>query len=194
MKLAEKLARQVEEMIAVDGMASGDLLGSEAELVERLGISRWTLREALTLLERDGRIEVRRGRHGGIFVAEPGLDAVILTLWSYLEFIAVSDDEILLARSILDRIALTLAERRITRDDIPRMRAHIDRDWGEGIQGGIHQFEALLDTARSPLVSVLVKAIGQLGYNESSARTCPMRSWMTTCARRAACAASKSRP
>lgn len=48
----------------------GDRLPAERELAIQLGVSRSTLRAALQTLIDDGWIEVRRGRHGGSFVAK----------------------------------------------------------------------------------------------------------------------------
>ncbi|MCK9543523.1 MAG: GntR family transcriptional regulator [Novosphingobium sp.] len=166
MKLAEELARRIETHIREDGLGRGKALGSEPELTSRLGCSRWSLREALGLLARDGRVEIRRGRNGGIYVAEPGPEAAIRILWSYLEFVAVSDEEVLEARAVADRIVLTLATARLRLADVAALRASLDLESPEaGMEAGIVQFEALLAAARNPLATVLVKAIGQLGMN-----------------------------
>src|SRR5581483_11642525 len=77
-KLAERLARELALAISRDVLPEGHALGSEAELARRLDASRWTVREALGILESEGLISVRRGRNGGIFVAAPS-DATIST-------------------------------------------------------------------------------------------------------------------
>ena len=52
-------------------LAEGDSLGHEPELVERFGVSRPSLREALRILEAEGLITVVRGVRGGVVVHEP---------------------------------------------------------------------------------------------------------------------------
>ncbi|MCU0831670.1 MAG: GntR family transcriptional regulator [Rhizobiaceae bacterium] len=48
----------------------GEKLPAERALAETFGISRVTLREALGALEAEGYITIRRGAHGGAFVAD----------------------------------------------------------------------------------------------------------------------------
>ena len=52
-------------------LAPGDKLPSEVEIANALGVSRMTLRQALSAIEAKGLIDRRRGRFGGNFVAAP---------------------------------------------------------------------------------------------------------------------------
>ena len=58
----------------------GERLGAERELAERLGVSRSTIRAALGDLERGGAVRRRRGRAGGIFVAERKVERDLTSL------------------------------------------------------------------------------------------------------------------
>src|SRR3989440_1141947 len=51
-------------------LPSGSRLPAERDLAGQLGISRSTLREALTTLVQSGHLVAQRGRTGGTFVAE----------------------------------------------------------------------------------------------------------------------------
>jgi GntR family transcriptional regulator len=64
------------DAVAEGRLSAGDRLAPERELAERLGVSRMTLRHALSSLERRGLIARRVGRDGGTFVAEPKLELV----------------------------------------------------------------------------------------------------------------------
>ncbi|HKX77341.1 MAG TPA: GntR family transcriptional regulator [Novosphingobium sp.] len=86
-KLAEQVARRIQEHIHARNLPIGHPLGREADLNALAGVSRWTFREALSLLEQSGLVTMRRGANGGIFVAAPMLDAVCNGLASYLEFV-----------------------------------------------------------------------------------------------------------
>lgn len=66
--LVDSVVDQVQHLIAVGHLESGDRLPKENELVEQLGVSRTVLREALSRLEATGLVTIQRGR--GMFVAD----------------------------------------------------------------------------------------------------------------------------
>jgi GntR family transcriptional regulator len=57
-------------MISAPGMRPGTRLGAERDLALDLGVSRSSLRHALSVLEDEGRVQRVLGRSGGIFLAE----------------------------------------------------------------------------------------------------------------------------
>jgi len=64
-KISQKIVEQIKDIIFSGKLQPGDRLPTEKELAERLNVSRPTLREALTVLEAIGLIEVRP-REGSI--------------------------------------------------------------------------------------------------------------------------------
>jgi DNA-binding FadR family transcriptional regulator len=62
----------------------GALLGSEAELVTRLGVSRPTFRQAAKLVEQEQLLLIKRGVGGGFFVRRPTVQAVTHVASVYL--------------------------------------------------------------------------------------------------------------
>jgi DNA-binding FadR family transcriptional regulator len=84
-KRAEGVAREVFRQVVSDGWPVGTFLGSEPELMERYGVSRAVLREAVRLLEHHDIAAMRRGPGGGLFVTEPGLATVSDTVALYLD-------------------------------------------------------------------------------------------------------------
>jgi DNA-binding FadR family transcriptional regulator len=71
----------LRELIDVQGLEPGDRLMSERDLAERLGVSRTSVRQALTALEVMGLVRIRHG--GGVFLARPQ-DTVLPSLASEL--------------------------------------------------------------------------------------------------------------
>lgn len=67
----ELIADELRTLILTGEIADGDLLGHEPDLVERFGVSRPSLREALRILETEGLITVVRGVRGGVVVRHP---------------------------------------------------------------------------------------------------------------------------
>src|SRR5580658_9893894 len=71
--------------IAAGQLAPGDRLPPEHDLAAWLGVSRMTLRHALSELAQRGLVTRTVGRHGGTFVAEPKLDQDVTTLAGFSE-------------------------------------------------------------------------------------------------------------
>src|SRR5262245_22678636 len=67
----QQIADELRRLIVSGKLSEGDSLGREPELVERFGVSRPSLREALRILEAEGLISVVRGMLGGVVVHEP---------------------------------------------------------------------------------------------------------------------------
>jgi DNA-binding FadR family transcriptional regulator len=67
----QRIADEIRALIVSGQLADGDLVGREPELVERFGVSRPSLREALRILEVQGLISVVRGVLGGSFARRP---------------------------------------------------------------------------------------------------------------------------
>src|SRR6185295_1185405 len=67
--LVDTVVDQVQHLIADGHLESGDRLPKEDDLVQKMGVSRTVLREALSRLEATGLVTIQRGR--GMFVADP---------------------------------------------------------------------------------------------------------------------------
>jgi GntR family transcriptional regulator, transcriptional repressor for pyruvate dehydrogenase complex len=66
----EETVERLGTAIRIGLLHPGDRLPSERDLAEQLGISRSTLRQALTTLVQSGHLVSARGRSGGTFVAK----------------------------------------------------------------------------------------------------------------------------
>jgi len=60
----QKIADELRSLIVSGELSEGDSLGHEPDLVERFGVSRPSLREALRILEAEGLVTVVRGVRG----------------------------------------------------------------------------------------------------------------------------------
>jgi len=71
----ELVLDQIRRSMDAGQFKPGDRLPAERDMAEMLDVSRTTVRAAIAVLEREGRISVRRGRGGGFLVLEPTYDA-----------------------------------------------------------------------------------------------------------------------
>jgi DNA-binding FadR family transcriptional regulator len=68
------VAEQIRRAILLRVAEPGGRLPYEQELASALGVSRSTVTQALRVLEREGLVEVRRGRGGGVFSVDVSSD------------------------------------------------------------------------------------------------------------------------
>src|SRR5580700_4072403 len=121
-KRAAKVADLIIEDVMALGWPVGDVLGSEAELLERYRVSRAVFREAVRLVEHQQVARTRRGPGGGLVITEPTVDAVVL----YLHRVDARLDEVFEARIALEEIASDLAPGRLEEPDLNKLRAFVD--------------------------------------------------------------------
>ncbi|NEA67207.1 FCD domain-containing protein [Streptomyces sp. SID12488] len=101
-KLAEVVAARIHDDIAARGWQIGMVLGSEADLLARYGISRAVLREAVRLLEYHSVARMRRGPGGGLVVTAPEPQASIDTMALFLEYQGVTAEDLRIVRNAIE--------------------------------------------------------------------------------------------
>ncbi|XTP34835.1 FadR/GntR family transcriptional regulator [Mycobacterium sp. TJFP1] len=70
----ELVVDQIRRALELGRFKPGDKLPPERELSEMLDVSRTVVRAAMTILDREGLVSVRRGRNGGVTVLAPPRD------------------------------------------------------------------------------------------------------------------------
>jgi GntR family transcriptional repressor for pyruvate dehydrogenase complex len=122
-KKPQQIADELRALIVSGELVEGDSIGREPELVERFGVSRPSLREALRILEAEGLITVGRGVLGGVFVHEPDQRMTARTAALVLQARNVPLADVYDARSMLEPIAVrVVAESRPRRASAAELR------------------------------------------------------------------------
>jgi DNA-binding FadR family transcriptional regulator len=70
----ELVVDQIRRALELGRFKPGDKLPTERELSEMLDVSRTVVRAAMTILDREGLVSVKRGRNGGVTVEAPPRD------------------------------------------------------------------------------------------------------------------------
>jgi GntR family transcriptional repressor for pyruvate dehydrogenase complex len=109
-KAAIHIADQMAERIRAGEYAEGDPLPPERELAAQFGVSRLTLREALTALQLVGLVETRAGL--GSFIGQRKAIDVRSQIWSLAPSESVG--EVLEVRQVIEPAAAYLAAGRLT--------------------------------------------------------------------------------
>jgi GntR family transcriptional repressor for pyruvate dehydrogenase complex len=106
------VADAIKDWVVERGLQPGDRLPGEAELIDRFGMSKGTIREAMRLLQAQGLIETKTGPGGGSFVGEVTRERATALLGNYFYFRDVTIDDIYQVRIALEPLlASSLAGR-----------------------------------------------------------------------------------
>ncbi|MBE3571542.1 MAG: FadR family transcriptional regulator [Moorella humiferrea] len=157
-KIYEEIVRQIKDLIGEGNLKPGDRLPSERELSERLGVSRASVREALSALAAMGVIDIRPGE--GTFVQNVRREAIVEPLAMALLMDRQAAMELLEARQALEGEAAYLAACRAGPEDIEKMAAilkEMDGDLKKGTLGEEADLRFHLAIAEAARNSVLAK-------------------------------------
>jgi GntR family transcriptional regulator, transcriptional repressor for pyruvate dehydrogenase complex len=125
MALADEAINKIKEMIVSGALRPGDRLPKEADLAERLGLSRNSLREAVKALSMIRVLDVRQGDGTYVTSLEPHL---LLDLLGFVVDFHTDDAvmHFLEVRRLLEPAATALAAQRMTADEVEKLQAVLD--------------------------------------------------------------------
>ena len=187
-KLAEQTATQIEQHIIDIGWPVDALLGSETDLAAQYGVSRWILREAVGIAERNGLVVMKRGRNGGLFVAAPASDAVVGVIRSYLAFANPTLDDLVFVRRELENYMVCCVCEQMRADQIDELRKLIVNTVAESDDNlallGIAMLRKLLEVADNPALQLFTLVVSNLTITASWRRAAqPMTREIVRCRR-----------
>jgi len=121
--LYEEVVERLRAFIDIEQLKPGDRLLSERELAQRLGVSRTSVRQALTALRVSGLVEIRHG--DGVFLLRPP-EEVVPSLADQLLQSHAQLPAIMEVREALETQTARLAARRRGEEDLRELRAALD--------------------------------------------------------------------
>jgi len=108
----ERVAEAIKQFVVDEGLAPGDRLPGEADLIARFGMAKSTIREAMRILEAQGLVKTRTGPGGGTFVHEVSRTRARALLANYFYFKNLTIADIYqLRRALEPELAASLAGR-----------------------------------------------------------------------------------
>lgn len=118
MSLQSEIAKYIQDYIKEEELKCGEKLPSQGELMEMMGVSRTSLREAIRSMEGQGFLEVRNGK--GVYVGERyQQDSIQMTISFHQEKEKLL--EILEVRTVLEKEILKMVVHRITDEEIEKL-------------------------------------------------------------------------
>jgi GntR family transcriptional regulator, transcriptional repressor for pyruvate dehydrogenase complex len=161
--LYKQVLDRIQGLVESGAIVPGDQLPPERELAEQLGVSRTSLRQALTALEALGTIEIRHGAGAYLLSTEP--ERVAQSLAITLAEQNKRLPEAMEARMALERFIAGLAASRRTAADLKRARRALARmeqelaEGGLGTEGDAEFHETLWSASHNRLLQQLVASL-----------------------------------
>ncbi|MFI9779839.1 FadR family transcriptional regulator [Streptomyces sp. NBC_01003] len=159
-RLYEQVLDRLRSYVAEGGLRAGDRLPPERDLAARLGVSRASVKQAITVLEVQGLVEARHG--GGTYLMRDSLDAEPVE--RMVERRRRLPD-VLEAREALETKLAELAAERRTDEDLAALHAALDRmvadieQGGHGVEGDRLFHAAVTAAAHSALLAEFMRSI-----------------------------------
>lgn len=121
-RASSAIVDQIRSAILGGRLARGERLPPERDLAAQFGVSRVTVRDALRALEATGLVEIRVGARGGAFVSAPSGSMVGQAMSDMMVMAAITPEDIVEARLLVELGTVTLACARATDEDLDALR------------------------------------------------------------------------
>jgi DNA-binding FadR family transcriptional regulator len=176
-KLAEQVARDIADGVFSRNLGPGARLPSERVMLDRFGVSRGTLREALRILEMQGLIVVRAGPGGGPVVASMTPEDFNRVASLHYRSAGATVRELWKARVDIEPVLARLAAEQLTPEatqeltDLLERSRHttIDND-AEYISSGSTFHRVIAYASGNPILDLIARSLGEMtAYLESGA-------------------------
>ena len=174
----QQIADEIRTAIVRGELSEGDSLGHEPDLVQRFGVSRPSLREALRILEAEGLVTVVRGVLGGVVVHEPDERLTAKTAALVLQARNVPVADVHAARSIIEPVAARMIANSSSRGAAARelrgliktqMEAFDDPEWFGQANAKFHErLVALTGKQTLSIVAEMLKEVIARAVTETS--------------------------
>ncbi len=164
-KRALRVAQQIVDDIERRGALVGTRLPAEQEMLQRYGVARATLREALRFLELQGVIFLRPGPGGGPVIQEPRPKDFASTMALLLQFLGTTFRSLIELRQAVSPTMASLAAERATPEDVAKLRQSLTNLQALSGRAGEHaeenrRFHDLLAWASgNPLIGFMVTSL-----------------------------------
>lgn len=164
----EKLGSRVARSIIVDVVDRdwpiGEVIGSEADLIDRYDVSRSALREAIRLLEYHEVAVMKRGPGGGLVVTAPSIDPIVRAATVFLQHRGISAGDLIAIRRDIETDAVAFAVERCTPADVAALRTTLDTDARAGFESPVAEdlHVRIAELTGNPAMSLFLRVTVEL--------------------------------
>lgn len=169
-RASEAICEQIRNLILSGELKPGDRLPSERAMMDMLGRSRPTIREALRMLENDELVRIIPGS-GGAIVMQPSSQSVEQPLETMLSLEGVSNAELLEFRSWSEVVSAGWAAERRTETELMQLSELLQQsernstDFRSFVEYDIAFHQAIAGAGHNRIAAIVDKVVHQLVLN-----------------------------
>jgi GntR family transcriptional repressor for pyruvate dehydrogenase complex len=170
-RAATRVAQNIVNDIRERALRPGAKLEPEHIMVEKQGVARATVREALRFLEFQGALRIKAGPGGGPIVNVPGVDHLTSALSLQMQFANATFHAVLSARKAIYPVLVAEAAENATHQDIAALRESLSRlrDTVENSDAATREahnfYELVASAAKNLVLGFLVNALHRMSEN-----------------------------
>jgi GntR family transcriptional repressor for pyruvate dehydrogenase complex len=167
-KIYEEIVEQLKDMISRGELKPGNKLPSERDMAESLGVSRASVREALTALEAIGILDIRPGE--GTFVKETSVSETFEPLAMVLEVEQNPEFQMMEVRRVLEPEMAALAALRATEDNLYKIEQILAdmknaASVSKAVAGDLRFHFAIAEATHNSILVRIINTIADLMHN-----------------------------
>lgn len=167
-KIYEEIVEQLKAMITKGELEPGDKLPSEREMAESLGVSRASVREALTTLEAIGILEIKPGE--GTFVRQTSHAETFAPLALVLAVERNPEAQMMEVRRVLETEMAALAAERANEEDIHKIEVILEQfknthTTQEAVEADLRFHFAIAEATQNTILLRLMNTVADLMHH-----------------------------
>ncbi|PKM77340.1 MAG: GntR family transcriptional regulator [Firmicutes bacterium HGW-Firmicutes-15] len=167
-RIYEEIVEQLKGMISRGDLQPGNKLPAERDMAESLGVSRASVREALTALETMGILDIRPGE--GTFVRRTSDSETFEPLALLLAFERNPEAQMMEVRRILETECAALAAVRATQEDLQKIEASLfvmktANSISEAVDADLRFHFAIAEATKNTVLLRIMNTVSDLMHN-----------------------------
>ncbi len=170
-KRSDQVVQGIKRWIVQTQQQVGNKLPQEKELIEQLGVSRGTVREALATLQTQGLIAISTGPHGGATLTQTTYEQCLEAVSNFLYFQPVDISMLYAVRRVVEPELAANVATRLSDDDLAELKALIghshpahggSEDWNERREADLLFHDRLIDACDSPFLAMVCRLLNDI--------------------------------
>jgi GntR family transcriptional regulator, transcriptional repressor for pyruvate dehydrogenase complex len=170
-RAATRVARNIVSDIQERALRPGAKLDPEHLMIQKFGVARATVREALRFLELQGALRIKAGPGGGPVVSVPDTDHLASAISLQLQFANATFEAVLDARRSIYPVLVAEAAENASHQDIAALRRCVERlsaateDSDETAREARHFYELVAVASNNLVLGFLVNALHRMSQH-----------------------------